>query len=96
MVRPSLHDVVVRPAWDDSGTIYLLGTLGSPNQFFFRNQDEAVSRALAYAIHARVRAWLVTGIDDFTFTLLGTLQRFGHPTDLARKPGPNRSRDALA
>jgi LPS sulfotransferase NodH len=69
---PSVNDVVVRPRVGNSGVLYTLATHSGPDQFMFRSREEAVSRALSYAAHARVRAWSATVDGDFS--LLGTFR----------------------
>ena len=63
--HPDRGDVVIRQKRGNSSTLYyLLGTLSAPDQFIVRTRDEAVSKALAFAEHAHVQAWLAEGRDD--------------------------------
>ena len=70
MTDPDKDDVVIRQEHGNRSTVYLLGTPSTPDQFILRTRDQAVSQALAYARHQRVRAWFAKG--DHGFVLLGT------------------------
>ncbi len=65
MAHPGADDVVVRHRPGDPSTVHLLGTASAPDQVTHRTRDEAISRAVAYARHQHVRAWLATGDDEF-------------------------------
>jgi hypothetical protein len=71
--HPDKDDVVIRQKRGNPSTLYLLGTPSAPDQFIVRTRDGAVSKALAFAKHAHVRAWFVEGHDDFV--LLGTFRK---------------------
>jgi hypothetical protein len=87
MNSPTANDVVVRQQVGNSSALYLLATHAGPDQLVFGSRDEAVSRALGYATHAHVRAWLASGDDNFS--LLGAFRN-----EPAREPG--RHHDAPA
>jgi len=63
--HPDKDDVVIRQERGTPPTLYLLGTSSAPDQFMIRTRDDAVSKALAFAKHAHVRAWFAEGHDDF-------------------------------
>jgi hypothetical protein len=69
---PHHDDVIIRQKLGNPSTIYLLGTPSAPDQFILRTRDEAVSKAVAYAKHQKVRAWFAKGDEDFV--LLGTFR----------------------
>jgi hypothetical protein len=69
---PEDGDVVIRQKHGAPSVVYLLGTPSAPDQFIVRTRDEAVSQAVAYAKHQRVRAWFDNGDDNFV--LLGTFR----------------------
>jgi hypothetical protein len=72
-LAPEEGDVVVRQKRGNPGTLYLLGTPSTPDQFTLRTRDEAVSQALAFARRQQVRAWFANGDDEFV--LLGTFRK---------------------
>ena len=72
MALPGTDDVVIRQKHGNPSTVYLLGIPSAPDQFVLRTRDEAISQALAYAKHQRVRAWLANNDDDFV--QLGTFR----------------------
>lgn len=72
-LAPEDGDVVIRQKRGNPSTVYLLGTLSTPDQFILRTRYEAVSQALAFAKRQCVRAWLANGDDEFV--LLGTFRK---------------------
>ena len=71
--HPDKDDVFIRQERGNPPSLYLLGTPSAPDQFTVRTRDEAVSKALAFAKRAHVRAWFAKGHDDFL--LLGTFRK---------------------
>jgi hypothetical protein len=70
---PDNDDVVVRQKSGNPSTVYLVGTLATPEQFFLRTREEAVAQAVAFAQRQQVRAWFAKGTGDFV--LLGTFRK---------------------
>jgi hypothetical protein len=70
--HPDKDDVVIRQERGNPPSLYLLGTPSAPDQFIVRTRDEAVSKALAFAKRAHVRAWFANHDD---FVLLGTFRK---------------------
>jgi len=83
---PDSDDVVVRFERGNPTAAYLLGTSLAPDQFMVHTRDQAVSQAVAYARHQRVRAWFA--VDD-GFVLLGTFR--AEPLERARRTTLSRA-----
>lgn len=55
---PEEGDVIVREAHHNGTLIYVLHTAPGAGQFLVRTRPAAVEKAVAFARHAGVRAWL--------------------------------------
>ena len=74
--RPHRLDVVIRskPGNPSTSTVYVLGTLSTPDQFFVGTRIEATSKALRFAKRAHAAVWFTVG-GSGDFELVSTFRK---------------------